>query len=517
MGSGDDTLSIGALDKDYTITGGDGTDTLVATATAPGTTLAAANYVGVGVSGFEQASTTGGAGSIDFRSLANNTTFVSTEGGGTYSKAPSGIADSYMPATGSITLTRATDGAADALNLHITSTTAATVTASLADEETVTVASAGTGVVTHNLNLTVSDATKLSVIGSNALNIGSLVGETKLATIDASGHTGTAFTVNASGSTAAMTVTGGAGSQSALGATVNTITTGSGADTVTGGDFTDILTTGTGADSVTGGGGNDTLTTGGGNDTAIGGAGDDTITTGTGSDSITGGDGNDVINAGSGSDTVDAGAGTDQIVVALNDSTSVDGGAGTDRVSAATGAITSTTAASVSGQFITVSDSIAPTLTGVESLHVTPDGASNTTAGTQTNLNLTSASSLTSLFMDTDDGGGNEFAKVTNFAGSAVTLYGGGSAISATNEMDNLTIDGVGQAALTLNLQAFLQPAAASTLTVTGVQGLLLPEIQRASLTGSADQDNFLGVITANGVTSLAVTSNGSSTTNARL
>ena len=124
--------------------------------------------------GFEQASTTGGAGTIDFRSLANNTTFVSTEG--TFSKAPSGIADSYMPATGSITLTRATDGSADALNLHITSATAATVTASLADEETVTVASAGTGVVTHNLNLTVSDATKLSVIGSNALNMGSLVG-----------------------------------------------------------------------------------------------------------------------------------------------------------------------------------------------------------------------------------------------------------------------------------------------------------------------------------------------------
>ena len=425
LGSGDDTLSIGALDKDYTITGGDGTDTLVATAAAPGASLAAANYVGVGVSGFEQASTTGGAGTIDFRSLANNTTFVSTEGGGTFSKAPSGIADSYMPATGSITLTRATDGSADALNLHITSATAATVTASLADEETVTVASAGTGVVTHNLNLTVSDATKLSVIGSNALNIGSLVGETKLATIDASGNTGTAFTVNANGSTAAMTVTGGAGTQSALGATVNTITTGSGADTVTGGDFADTLTTNTGHDSVTGGGGNDTITTAGGNDTAVGGDGDDTITTGTGSDSISGGAGNDLINAGSGSDTIDAGAGTDRIVVALNDSTSVDGGDGTDRVSASTAAVTSTSAASVAAQYLAVADSAKPGLTGVEQLYVRLDGDAGTTVGTQVNLDLTDSSSLTTLHMDTDDAGSNSFAKVTNFAGSSATLYGG--------------------------------------------------------------------------------------------
>jgi hypothetical protein len=514
LGSGDDELTIGALDKDYTITGGEGTDTLVASAAAPGATLAAADYVGVGVSGFERMDANGG--SVDFRSLANNTTFVATDGAGTYAKAGAGIVDSFLPAGGALTLTRATDGSADSLNVHITQATAATVTASLVNEETITVASAGTGSgITHTLNLTTTDATKLTVIGSNALNIASLVGETALATIDAGTHTGQTFTVNASGSTAAMTVTGSAGTQAALGNTVNTITTGSGADKVTGGLFADTLTTGTGNDSVDGGAGNDTLTTGGGNDTAIGGDGDDTITTGTGSDSITGGAGNDVINAGSGTDTVDAGAGTDQIVVTLNDTTSVDGGTGTDRVSAATGAITSTTAASVSGQFITVSESIAPTLTGVESLHITLDGAGNTTAGTQTNLDLSSATSLTSLFMDTDDGGGaNEFAKVTNFAGSAITLYGGGSAISATDEMDNLAIDGVGQAAVTLNLQAFVAQAAASTTTVTGVQGLTIAADSTSQLTGSADQANELGAVTANGATSFTMTSSGSATTN---
>jgi len=513
LGSGDDSLSIGALDKDYTITGGDGTDTLVATATAPGTSLAAADYVGVGVSGFEQASTTGGAGSIDFRSLANNTTFVSTEGGGTYSKAPTAIVDSYMPATGSLTLTRATDGAADSLNVHITSATAATVTASLADEETVTVASAGTGVVTHNLNLTVSDATKLSVIGSNALNIASLSGETKLATIDAGAHTGTAFTVNANGSTAAMTVTGSAGSQSALGATVNTITTGSGADTITGGDFADVLTSGTGSDSVTGGAGNDTITTAGGNDTAAGGDGDDTITTGTGADSITGGAGNDLINAGSGADTVDAGAGTDRVVVALSDSTNVVGGDGTDRVSNSTATVTSTSAASVSGQFINVADSAAPTLTGVEQLHVTLDGDAGAALATQVDLDLTAASSLTTLHMNTDDLGTDSFAKVTNFAGTSATLYGN-SNFGAGNEIDNLTFDGVGQAATTLNLQDFNQ-AAASTLAVTGIQALTIAADSTSQLTGSASQTNQLGVVTANSVTGLTISSSGSATTNA--
>jgi len=514
MGSGDDEVTIGALDKDYTVTGGEGTDTLVATASAPGTTLAAANYVGVGVSGFEQASAAGG-GSIDFRSLANNTTFVSTDGAGTYAKAPSAIANSYLDAaSGTVTLTRATDGAADALNFHITDATAATVGATLVDEETITVASAGTGSnLTHNLTLTVTDATKLNVIGTNGLNITSLVGETKLATVDASGNTGQVFSVDASGSTAAMTVTGSAGAQASLGAVVNTITTGSGADKVTGGIYRDVITTNTGSDSVDGGAGNDTITTNGGNDTAIGGDGDDTITTGTGADSISGGAGNDLINAGSGADTVDAGAGTDQIVVALSDSTSVDGGTGTDRVSAATGTITSTSAASVSGQYIAVADSAKPTLTGVESLHVRLDADAGAALSTQVDLDLTNASSLASLFMDTDDLGTNSFAKVTNFAGSAATFYGGANFGSGL-EVDNLTFDGVGQAATTLNLQAFNQ-AAASTLAVTGIQGLTIASDSTSQLTGSASQTNTLGVVTANSATELTITTNGSAATNA--
>ena len=143
---------MGALDKDFTITGGEGSDTLVATATAPGLTLAAASYVGVGVSGFEVISAAG-AGAVDFRSLANNTTFISTTGAGTYSKAGATIADSFLTATtGSLTLTRATDTAADALNVHIQSATAGTVSATAVNEETVTIAAAGSGSRTKSPN-----------------------------------------------------------------------------------------------------------------------------------------------------------------------------------------------------------------------------------------------------------------------------------------------------------------------------------------------------------------------------
>jgi hypothetical protein len=358
----------------------------------------------------------------------------------------------------------------------------------------------------------VTDATKLSVIGTNGLNISSLVGETKLATIDAGANTGQAFTVDASGSTAAMTVTGSAGAQSALGNTVNTITTGSGADKVTGGVYRDVITTNTGNDSVDGGAGNDTITTAGGNDTAIGGDGDDTIDTGTGNDSITGGAGNDLIDAGSGSDTVDAGAGTDRIVVALNDSTNVDGGTGTDRVSASTATITSTTAASVAGQFIVVADSVKPTLTGVESLHVRVDADASTAASNLVNLDLSDAGSLTSLFMDTDDAGSNSFMKVTNFAGSAMTLYGGGNFGSGA-EAENITLDGVGQAAATVNLQAFLAEAD-DIMTVTGMQTLTIASDSTSQLTGSADQQNRLGAVTANSATGLTITTSGSAAVN---
>jgi hypothetical protein len=160
-----------------------------------------------------------------------------------------------------------------------------------------------------------------------------------------------------------------------------------------------------------------------------------------------------------------------------------------------------------------VADDVAPTLTGVEELHVRVDADAGTTVGDPVELDLTNASSLTTLFMDTDDAGSDAFMKVKNFAGSALTVYGGANFGSGA-EADNITLDGVGQSAVTMNLQAFEQ-AAASTLTVTGIQGLTISPDSTSQLTGSADQDNTLGVVTANSVTSLTVASNGSAATNA--
>jgi Ca2+-binding RTX toxin-like protein len=512
MGSGDDTVNIGVLRKEYTVVGGTGNDTLVATAAAPTTGLAAADFVGVGVSGFENV-TAASAGSIDFRSLANNTTFVSTTGAGSYLRAPAAITNSYLPATsGTLTLTRGTDTAADTLNVHIQATSSATVTVSAVDEETLTIASGGAG--SHDLSLTVGDATSLTVIGARPLNISSLTDETVLATVNAGAHTGTAFTINASDSTVAMTVTGSAGSEASAGAIVNTITTGTGNDTVTGGAFADSITTGSGNDSVTAGAGNDTVTLGNGNDVATGGAGNDTISGGLGNDSIDGGDGNDQIDGGTGTDTLIGGAGDDRFITTLSDTTSVDGGTGSDRVAATNGTITATSAASVSGAFLAVSESIAPTLTGVETLYARVDADSGTSTSPVL-FDLTGASSLTTLHLDTDDTTGpqDSFMTVRNFAGSTINLYGGTNFGSGV-EADNITLDGVGQSSVTLNLQAFEQ-IAGSTLTFTGFSAVTIDSDSTSQLTGSADQDNALGVVTANSANTLRITSNGSAAANA--
>lgn len=73
------------------------------------------------------------------------------------------------------------------------------------------------------------------------------------------------------------------------------------------------VTGGSNGDDITGGEGSDTLIGGAGNDTLVGNGGLDTITGGDGDDTITGGIGNDVINAGNDSDFVYAGLGNDVI------------------------------------------------------------------------------------------------------------------------------------------------------------------------------------------------------------
>lgn len=121
-----------------------------------------------------------------------------------------------------------------------------------------------------------------------------------LATVDASGMTGTAaLTISGVTSTANMTITGGTASSY------------TGVVTVTSGTGNDTFTTAGGADVLVGGNGNDTFTTGAGNDDITVGAGNDTVDAGTGNDTITTGAGNNTVTTGTGNDTIEFVGGAD--------------------------------------------------------------------------------------------------------------------------------------------------------------------------------------------------------------
>jgi hypothetical protein len=149
----------------------------------------------------------------------------------------------------------------------------------LLDEETitVTVSGSGTGTIT---TFNVLDVTGMVLSGGNTLVVSGLVGESKLASIDASGAT-VAATINASDSMVNMTVSGNANSAGAL-----VITTGAGTDTLTGSNVGDTLLGGIGNDTISGFAGADTLDGDGGNDTLTGGSGEDIFRTGEGADTI---------------------------------------------------------------------------------------------------------------------------------------------------------------------------------------------------------------------------------------
>jgi Ca2+-binding RTX toxin-like protein len=505
-GSGNDSFTPSAITKDVTADGGAGTDTLVGTATYVST---ATTQAGAKVTNFEKINA--GGGTVELTAFPNNT-FTETTGSGTYNEVNAGVTKSTL-SSGSLTLDRATDTTADALTVDLTGITATTHTAvTMLDEETITLNSAGTGAsgLNHTIStLTVGDATALTITGSRGLIVTTLDGEVALKTVNASANTGPKITVDATDSNVAMTITGGSGAGVATTDTVNTLTGGSKGDNITGGAYIDSLDGGLGNDTLSGGAGNDSLVGGGGADSLLGGDGNDSISAGSGDDYVDGGAGNDSIDGGtSGTETILGGEGNDSIAATLADSTSIDGGAGTDRV-AKTVAVTSTSASSITGALISVTDDIAPTLTTVESLYLLVDGD----AGTVTDnvvVDLSKATSLTSLFLGTDstDSAG-AYVHIKDYAGSAVTLYGTGVAAAET---ENLKLDGISQAALTLNLEA---TDTATALTVTGVSAFTVNGKSTSQFTGSADQDNVLGAITAASVDSLTIKTSGSAAANA--
>ena len=93
----------------------------------------------------------------------------------------------------------------------------------------------------------------------------------------------------------------------------DTILGDAGADTIRGNHGNDSIDAGTGDDTVSGGDGNDTITGGDGNDLMTGADGDDILNGMAGNDTLTGSDGNDVLAGGAGNDIVLGDDGDDTI------------------------------------------------------------------------------------------------------------------------------------------------------------------------------------------------------------
>jgi len=513
-GSGNDAVWLGdttsaVVTKDMTLVGGDGTDTLAASSGAYSST--ATTQPGVNVSGFETI-VAGDGNTVDQRAFPNNT-FTASTNGGTYSKMAATYATANVSTTGqTITTTRGTDTTADSLTVKLTSSSSGTTTITAVDEETITFDAGGTGSsVTHTLSIAptatdVSDLKSIVVTGAKAIDLGTLpTTATAVSSIDASAHTGTSFAVNAGFSTIAMTVKGGAGVGATSSATVNTITTGSGADNVTGGDYADSITVGIGADTVSGGAGNDTILGEAGNDVLSGGDGNDSIVGDIGSDNISGGNGNDTLSGGVGSDTIDGGDGNDSIFIStLNDDDSIVGAGGIDLLAASTP--TTTGAGPTAAQYVDITDNVVAKIATVETgyLQINTTG-SNTSDALALTADLTAVTGMSTLWLDLYDGTGNgdEYIVVKNFSGSTVNLTGLTSATDSNPE--SLTLDGISQASLTVNVRSYATASTEKTI-FTGVEAVT---VSGTSVINSAAITNTLGAVTAASASSATLRTSG--------
>lgn len=317
-GAGNDTVDMAVtLTAQDVVVGGDDTDTLALS-------LAATAATAAGVSGFETLRLDAAGLTQDMIQFTGNSTFTTlvanhAAGIATFNNVGAGVTNFTSLTTGaSAVINRLVDTSADELTVAGNDTTTGndgpiTLAALTVDNEETLNIHSGTDAA-EDLTITTLSAADLKTLNlsgtGDVIITGAIVGSANLATVSASAVTG-AVTVDASASTADMTMTG-----SLTGA--NTLTGGTGADTITGGTLADTLTGGNGNDTIDGGAGNDALNGGLGNDTITGGIGNDTITGGVGNDNLTGGVGADtfVFSATNGTDTImDFVSGTDDLDV----------------------------------------------------------------------------------------------------------------------------------------------------------------------------------------------------------
>lgn len=282
MGAGDDIVTYGgAAGTGGSINGGEGTDTLVITATLADAADANSDF-NAKVTGFEGLTITGAASETLNLIGLGNASKINVAGA-------TSLTLNNLASNGTVTLTDdstavtvavrdAAFNANDVFNLGLSNATTVaqdygTVTA--AGVETINIstvdAGAASAAVIDVADLVADSATKITLSGNNGLD---LTGSTaaKVSVFDASGVVG-----NGAADTAAN-----------LAVKYTSDNTTSATVTITGGAGNDVLTGNSVKDTIVGGAGNDTITGGAGVDTLTGGAGVDTFVVASTNAGITG-------------------------------------------------------------------------------------------------------------------------------------------------------------------------------------------------------------------------------------
>ena len=312
--------------------------------------------------------------------------------------------------------------------------------------------------------------------------------------------------VDASGLSTAVRLTGSTGS--------NTILGGSGADTIDGGGGADAIDAGAGNDRVTyhgsetsvdGGAGTNTLVLATATSVNLGNtdqtSGDTTlvsnfqnvdasslsagvqITGSSGDNQITGSSGSDTIHGAGGNDTVSAGAGDDTVDYWGTEG-SIDGGTGTNTLVMKAAA---TVDLSQSDQ--TTSD--ATTVAGFANVD-----ASALSSG----VRLTGSSGTNALTGgagdDTIDGGGGSDAISAGSGNDTVVLHGSENTVAGGSGSDTLVLSGAVASAVDLSVSAGSDQTVGDTAVVTGFESVdasILNASQTISLTGSTGANTLTG------------------------
>ena len=234
LGAGDDTVvvndtDLAALDKGFSVDGGDGVDTLQMTYEIAKTMTSDAFKV---FTNFEELTITNevtdaldmgaytGIGHLTLEGgVAANKQITDMQSGSTLELTTSET-DSFT-----VSVADAADGEADVLNIALTGDGVSAGGITVADVETINVAVDGTG--DHSLSLTAAAATSVTVSGDSKLSL-TLTGD-KVDTIDAVGNSGGVEIVNALNDGA--TFTGGTGADVVTLGKSNTVFGGEGEDT----------------------------------------------------------------------------------------------------------------------------------------------------------------------------------------------------------------------------------------------------------------------------------------------